>query len=149
MLSPPPVKSNISEGKGSLVAAWLQWFNALYASIVGTKVFAITDVSGAGLAFTLNYPSYVVTAFGVTTISADITYPVTASGLAAALPLPVPSALASRVNVAVGYNSLGVPLVLSGGGSVVNIYNASTGAALTNANMSGKRIAFTFSYITG
>lgn len=109
--------------------------------------FTVTDGSGAGLAFTQNAQAYWSASGNVVTVTADITYPATASGAFASITLPRPGKAGTPINAAVGYTSYGAPLLLNGVGATVGILLASSSGNLQNVNMSGKRLGFTFSYI--
>lgn len=107
----------------------------------------ITDGSGAGLSLTQNSQAYISISGKVVTVTADITYPVTANGSFAALNLPYAGIAGVAINAAVGFTNYGAALTLNGAGSTVGILLTSSGGNLQNVNLSGKRLAFTFSYI--
>jgi len=111
-----------------------------------TVGFTATDASGAGLTLTQNKQAY-RSAHGLrVTVDVDITYPVTASGVTAAVSLPVPARSGSAVSGVCGYTDYGSAVFIDGSGSSVNFYNAA-GSALSNANLSGKRLTFSLSYL--
>jgi hypothetical protein len=111
-----------------------------------SQFFTVTDGSGASLTFTQNTTAYWSISDNVVTVVGDITYPATASGANAALTLPIAAKVNSSVNGCVGYTNLGSVFTINGGSSAVNFYSVN-GGAYTNANMSGKRIAFSLTYI--
>lgn len=112
-----------------------------------TQGITITDGSGAGLTLTQNAQAVMSIAGKVVTVTADITYPVTADASFAMLNLPYAGTAGIPINAAVGYTNYGAALTLNGAGSTVGILLTSSGGNLTNANLSGRRLAFTFSYI--
>jgi hypothetical protein len=131
--------------------------NASYQTPLGTTAgillseikvgFTVTDGSGAGLSLTQNSQAIWSTSGSIVTITADITYPATANASFAVLNLPVEGAAGIAINAAVGFTNYGAPLLINGAGASVGILLASTSGNLQNVNMSGKRLAFTFSYI--
>jgi len=130
-------------------------FNSPLGDVSGTLVsgisttFTVTDGSGAALSFTQNTVARYSVEGDVVTVTFDITFPVTASGSNAKINLPISGKSGASINAAVGYTDYGAALVLNGTTTGVNILLASSGSALTNANLTGKRFAATFSYIVG
>jgi len=112
-----------------------------------TLGFTVTDASVASLTLTQNKQAYRSTHGLRTTIDVDITYPVTASGALASISLPISARSGSAVSGACGYTDYGSAVFIDGSGASVNFYNAA-GAALANSNLSGKRLAFSLSYLT-
>ena len=101
------------------------------------------DVSGAGLSFTVGASHYdrigkMIYAYG------DVTFPVTASVLAAAISIPIPAS--GNGNGVVGYNTYGALTVnIAASSDLIQLYST-TGTLLTNANLSGKRVVYTAIY---
>jgi hypothetical protein len=112
-----------------------------------TGTWTPTDVSGAGLSYTLGATSY--TKIGnMVYASCVITFPSNSNGLANAFSLPFSAA--SYVNNlfggVVGYTNYGSGLVLLGNGiSSMSVYNTA-GTQLTNASLSGLQIRPVFFY---
>ena len=111
-----------------------------------TQSFTITDASGAGLSLTQNLTAYWSVSENTVTIVGDITYPTTANGSSAAISLPIAAKTGTSVNGCIGYTTFGSALIINGGNSAVNFYSLS-GGSYTNASMSGKRVAFSITYI--
>lgn len=107
----------------------------------------VTDASGASLSLTQNTQAAMTISGKVVTISADITYPTTSDMSLARIALPYEGAAGVQINAACGFTNYGSPLTLNGSGDSVYFLLLSSGANLQNSNMSGKRVAFTFSYI--
>ena len=106
------------------------------------------DASGASLSFTLGTATYIKIG-QLVTVQADITFPVTASGLQASfggLPFTIQSGNWSGT---VGYTTYGVAGAITvlgpGGGTAVVLY-AFGGGAITNAAMSTMRIIWALTY---
>lgn len=111
-----------------------------------TTQYVATDASGAGLTLTANRQGY-RTGHGLRlTLDVDITYPVTANGSNAAINLPVAARAGALVSGACGFTDFGGYVGIAGSGSTINFFNAA-GAALTNANLSGRRLQFSLSYL--
>lgn len=131
--------------------------NAAYNSPIGdisgillsnyVRSFVVTDASGAGLSLTQNSTAFISISGKTVTITADITYPVNADGDFAEIALPISGKTGAAINAAVGFTNYGAALTINGSGSTVGILLTSSGGNLTNANLSGKRLAFTLSYI--
>jgi hypothetical protein len=109
--------------------------------------YTVTDASAAALTFTQNTQAVYSRAGNTVTVCFDITYPVTASGANASINLPVAPKAGTTVTDSAGFTDYGSVLLFNGSGSTFGVY-ASSGGALTNANLSGKRIAGSITYIT-
>lgn len=112
-----------------------------------TKSFVVTDASAAALTFTQNATAFYSRHGNAITLCFDITYPATGSGLNAAITLPVAAMAGSIVSGTIGFQTYGQTVSMSGSGSSTFLFNAA-GAQLTNANLSGKRLQGTLTYIT-
>lgn len=133
--------------------------NASYNSPIGdvsgtlvsgvSTIFTVTDGSGAALSLTQNTTARYSVEGDVVTVTFDITYPATASGSFTKINLPIAGKAGASISSAVGYTDYGAALVLNGSTTGVNILLASSGGALTNANVTGKRLSATLSYIAG
>lgn len=144
-----------SDGTATNCRAAVALSNASYQTPLGTYTnvllspyalaYTQTDASGAGLALTQNATAYWSTGGETVTVTGDISYPVTASGLTALLALPVPAKVGAAINGIVTYQNFATALMLNGTGAGVAFYTPA-GAALTNANLSGKRVAFSITY---
>ena len=111
-----------------------------------TAPITIADGSGAGLVLTQNNQAYRSTHGLRLTVDADITYPATASGSIAQITLPVAAKSGAIISGVCGFTDYGQAVFIRGSGSSINFYNGA-GAALTNANLSGKRLSFSISYL--
>lgn len=133
-------------------AVLLQLLTKMLAALPGSQVSGAwnpTDVSGAGLAVTVNTGLYLQ--FGLFVIvTGNVTYPSTADTKTAKLSLPIKCGVASAIGV--GSSSVG------GGGIILPSPIASenyleflstANAALTNAGLSGTTSGFTAVYIAG
>lgn len=145
-----------ADGTNTNCRAHMVGSNASVNSPIGTTTgifltdytlgFTATDASGAGLSLTQNKQAY-RTGHGLrVTIDVDVTYPVTANASPAAITLPVPPRAGSVVSGACGFTTYGSAVFIDGAGSTINFYTAA-GAALTNANLSGRRLIFSLSYL--
>jgi hypothetical protein len=112
-----------------------------------TQDFTVTDASGAGLSITQNTQAYWTVSNNTATVSFDITYPVTTNASLTSLNLPIAARTGTSTYSGCGFTNYGTPVYLSGIGSTISVFSLATSGGLTNANMSGKRIAFTFTYI--
>lgn len=112
-----------------------------------TQSFTVADASGAGLTFIENSTPYWSTSNNTVTVSIDITYPTTSDTSLARINLPINGKTNVPISGAVGFTTYGSALSVFGATTSVAFYLVSTSGALTNANMSGKRIAFTLTYI--
>lgn len=112
-----------------------------------TQDWTVTDTSGASLTLTQNTQAYWTVSSNIATVSFDITYPVTANASLTSLNLPIAARTGTSIYSGCGFTDYGTPVYLSGSGSNVSVTSLATSGGLTNANMSGKRIAFTFTYI--
>lgn len=116
----------------------------------GTQTWVITDTSGATLALT----TAEVRLFKIgkqCTISFDVVYPTTASGLAAQLgTVPtycIPAGAAAVAGGHASYNNVGTPvIVLVDNSGHISFYNGAS--AYTNVGLTGKEIRGTFTWIT-
>jgi hypothetical protein len=112
-----------------------------------TTFYTATDASGAGLTFVANRQGY-RSGHGLrVTIDVDITYPTTSSTANAAITLPVPARSGALVSGACGFTDYGGFVGIAGSGSTINFFSAA-GGGLTNANLSGRRLQFSLSYVT-
>lgn len=103
------------------------------------------DSSGASLSFTS--PTGTYTKVGrLVTITGSLVYPATASGLQAFIG-GLPFTVATNA-VGSSYNTSGVAVtaLAVGGYALLALQNAATGAAITNAGMTGAGLVFTLSY---
>lgn len=103
-----------------------------------------TDLSGASLTFTSPTGIYCHTNHGDGTHSVyvqfDVTYPTTASGVAAAISLPYSGTGGANQAIASGYNTSAATLAPVVGGASVNFYALGTLSQRTNVLMSTFRI---------
>jgi len=114
----------------------------------GGKTWTPADTSGAGLTLTVNSAQYVQVG-KLVVMTADITYPVTASAAVAALSLPVSPAVNYFHAGSTGYQTTPAiaglaPMVKN---TAMNMWAYDT--QQTNAQLSGKRLIFTVSYFMG
>lgn len=113
----------------------------------------LTDGSGAGLAIT-NNRSFAIKKGREVTVWWDITYPATASGVAAKLDgLPWsaasgPGASPSFVGVGFNNNTVAVTGYIPQGGSQAQLFGPATGAAVTNVQLTGATLRGMMSYYT-
>jgi hypothetical protein len=106
--------------------------------------WTVTDNSGAGLTFTVNYSQYTKIGRAVT-INAEINWPSTANTSNVAVSLPIPPNTAARTGMPAFSNVAGeVNFYLDGGANFV-LYN-DTGTLITNATMSSKYLIVSFTY---
>lgn len=101
------------------------------------------DQSGAGLTITVDHAYY--TRIGrIVTVNVEIIYPVTANTNAAKISLPF-TAAKYDIGAASANNGAVYSAITIGGSTACTFRNAFLGT-LTNANLSGADILFTFSY---
>ena len=120
--------------------------------------WTVTDASSASLTFTYNTGRYVKVG-GLVYVSADFSYPSTASGVIAKINLPF-AALSQSGNAGspgggvAYYNGGGattgaIGFYVSNGQSVANIYRLNTGGtSAINSDLSTREVAFTIVYPT-
>jgi parallel beta-helix repeat protein len=104
-----------------------------------------TDASLQGLTLTVTYANYTRVGREVTVIG-DITYPTTANG-STALIGGLPFTCGSTCPAAT-YSDVGSSVVVTGfaASTTSYVFNATTGVALTNAQLSGKTLRFSMTY---
>jgi len=124
------------------------WKTELYGQIdalIGPPVaFTVTDASGAGLTF--SGPSGYVRIGNIVSISINITFPATANASLARLGgLPYFSLNAGGL-----YTIYGIQRVyhIQGNSNSMIVFHATTGAQLTNADLSGQTVALGGTYQT-
>lgn len=103
--------------------------------------FNVTDASGAGLIFTYVTQGHYVKIGKLVTLNFDITFPTNSSGAFAQVGVPFNQL--SFFGGVIGYHTVLNPVLMFGG----NFYNQN-GGAYTNAQLSGKRIAGSITYIS-
>lgn len=107
------------------------------------------EIAFGGLTPTLGSSAYVKVGT-VVTVTFDVTWPANADGNDAGLYLPYASKSGLLGNGFVGFCNFGsaVNIMNNAGSNAFYLANASTGARITNALFSGKRIVATATYIT-
>lgn len=108
------------------------------------------DASGAGLTFTQNAQANYVKNGRMVTATADITWPSTANGSNASVTLPFAPLTGAAVACSIGFQTFAATFTAAtSSAGVAQIFMFSTaGAAITNANLSTKRVNLTCNYIS-
>lgn len=108
------------------------------------------DSSGAALAFTLGFLNSYVKIGKLVFVTGDVTYPATASVLAAVIGgLPFTSLPNTQQDFSVGFTTFANPFycVIAGATKTIVMFNSVGLAQLTNVNLTGKVVRFTCCYI--
>ena len=116
--------------------------------LYSTGTWAPSDISGGALSIACTSSKW--TKIGnLVTVLADLTWPANANGAPATIGnFPFAFSTGPFGGFAVGYTNLGqLPVLFAGGGGLA-LVNTS-GASITNAQMSGKALYFSGSYFSG
>jgi hypothetical protein len=114
--------------------------DAALVAIAPVGPFTLADTSGAGLALSTSVGNYVVIGGRLVVLQAQVIYPVTSNGLAAKLGgLPV-TAQGGHGGVFQGYGAVAFRGWIIAGTNAIELLQAVSGAALTNAALSGANI---------
>ena len=140
----PMVDDDGSGNTGTIINnAWKTELYGQIDALIGPPVaFTVTDASGAGLTF--SGPSSYVRNGNLVSISINITFPVTASGVTARLGgLPYFASNASGL-----YTTYGIGRIyhIQGNSNSIIVFHMTTGAAITNADLSGQTVAICGTY---
>lgn len=147
----PSALGKFTSGELDKIAAAVSLSNQAISALPATAVGSWTpiDTSGAGLTFTSVTAGY--TKIGnIVFVYARLTYPTTASGVQAAiggLPFAVAAPLyAQNPHPMYTTNNIGVAMWTLSGSTVLNPFTSTTGAAVSNVNLSASVITFSASY---
>jgi len=124
--------------------AWLQTIYGQIDALGGRVAWTPSDVSGAGLAFTVTSAN-VATIGKIVIVSVNLTYPTNASGAAAHIGgLPFPAVITGGLFTSYG---LGRHMLIPAGTTVIQLFNPTTGGQYTNAELSGAPIVASGVYL--
>lgn len=113
-----------------------------------TGSWSPTDISGGGLTFSVTGCKYAKNGTAVL-LMATIAWPATADTHGATIGgFPISILSGAFGGMAVGYTDLSESPMLQVGGSGIAVWRPSTGLQYTNAQLSGKTLQFTGSYIS-
>jgi len=140
----PMVDDDGSGKTGTIINnAWKTEFYGQIDALVGPVVpFAVTDSSGAGLTFA--GPCAYARVGNIVSISINVTFPATANAALARLGgLPYFSLNAGGL-----YTIYGISRIyhIQGNSNSIIVFHATTGAQLTNADLSGQTVALGGTY---
>lgn len=147
--TPTGAPATSSQGLSATMRAEFTAIQAALSSFYTTSSnWTPTDISGGGLTFTTAGCKYAKVG-SVVILLGQIIWPATAdTNLATIGGFPLAPLSATYGGMSVGFTNLGaIPMLLVGGGGMA-VYKASTGGLYTNAEMSGKSIIFSGTYLT-
>jgi hypothetical protein len=126
-----------------LIKTYIDQSDTAIAPVSGS--FVVTDMSGAGLAFTSN--GFYIKVGKLIAITMQVIYPATANGAAArwgGLPFPI----ANNGALYQGYGAVPIRTWGQTGAQILEVFAAATGAPVTNATLTSSNTTLHGVYLT-